>query len=60
MKRRAILALCVIGLVGGSVDAAFAGSDGKKNHQICVVLSDSSNYHQGQYLCVDSPDQIRP
>jgi hypothetical protein len=60
MKRRIVFAVCLLGIVGGSVDAAFAGGNGPKDHQVCVVLSDSSNYRQGQYLCIDSPDQIVP
>jgi len=47
----------VVGVAGTATSAL---ADSPKDHQVCLVLSDSNNYRQGDYLCIDAPGQVFP
>ena len=58
MKRCIVIAVVLLGAAVGNATTAMA--DSPKDHQVCLVLSDSSNYRQGSYICVDTPGQVFP
>lgn len=57
MKRRLVLASCLLGIVGAGASTAFATTPGTPTvspdqHQICVVTSSDDNHRNTQDYCV--------
>jgi pyruvate/2-oxoacid:ferredoxin oxidoreductase beta subunit len=57
MKRRLVLATCLLGIVGGTAGAALASSPSvsSRNHNVCIVLANNENYNNTQYYCITTP-----
>ena len=55
MKRRIVLATCLLGVIGGSAGAALASGAPvtAKKHQVCIALASNNDYNNAQYYCVD-------
>jgi hypothetical protein len=52
MSRRVVLAICLLGTIGGAAGTALADTPlAKKPHQICVVLHQEDNTTKD--FCVD-------
>jgi len=58
MKRRVVLSLCLLGIIGGSAGAALAAPAGNvnvTNHNLCVQLAHTGDYKNTKYFCIDTP-----
>lgn len=59
MKRRVVLTLCLLGIVGGTAGGALAAeptaTTQSNNHAVCVMLASNEDYKHPQYICVDTP-----
>ena len=56
MKRRVVLSLCLLGLVGGTAGVALAAPGvNTDNHNVCIQFANNGDYKHTQYLCVDTP-----
>jgi hypothetical protein len=53
MKRRLVLVLCLLGVVGGTAGVASASLT--SSPQVCVAFVDNNNYNAPKYICVDTP-----
>jgi hypothetical protein len=56
MKRRIVLATCLVGVIAGSAGAALAAPgtplDTKRN-DVCISIAQNDNYHAADYYCID-------
>ena len=54
MKRRLVLATCLLGVIGAGAGAAFAATPSAPGykHQLCVVTSTDDNHAHTQDYCV--------
>lgn len=56
MKRRIVLATCLLGIVAGSAGAALASPNDGKNHNVCIMLAKNENYNAADYICFSTPN----
>jgi hypothetical protein len=56
MKRRVVLGLVLLGLLGGSAGAALAAPGASvDNHNVCIQFAQNGDYQHTKYLCIDTP-----
>ncbi|MBV9293026.1 MAG: hypothetical protein JO222_11305 [Frankiales bacterium] len=55
MIRRLVLAMCLLGVIGGGASTAIAASGpvSTTDHQICVVLAKDDHHQRTQDYCIN-------
>ena len=54
MKRRLVLTVCLLGVVGGGAGAALAAPASNAT-KVCVVTSQDPSHQRNTYYCVSLP-----